>query len=75
MTGNRVALGHAYAMTRKGGEIVCVGIGATGQTYDFPHTDLVISEKVIRGSHLGGGDPHQDIPRYIDHLRGGSNAR
>jgi Zn-dependent alcohol dehydrogenase len=71
VTGNKVALGHAYAMARKGGEIVCVGIGATGQTYDFPHTDLVISEKVIRGSHLGGGDPHRDIPRYIDYLRAG----
>lgn len=71
MTGNEAALANAYAMTRKGGEIVCVGIGASGRSVGYPHTELVISEKVIRGSHLGGGAPHRDIPAYVDHFLAG----
>ena len=53
-------------MTRRGGEIVCVGIASYATRYDYPHTAIVGDEKMIRGSLLRSGQPHLDIPKYLE---------
>jgi alcohol dehydrogenase len=65
VSGSRSAMESSYAMTRRGGEIVCVGVGAFTDLYQYPHTALVTEEKVIRGSSLGSGLPERDIPLYL----------
>ena len=71
VTGNRIAMTDAFDMTRKGGEIVCVGLGDARDRYEYPHAQLVAQEKVLRGSFVGGGEPRRDIPQYLDYLRDG----
>lgn len=65
ISGSKAAVEPAIAITRKGGEIICVGAGRTGELYQFPHLQLVSEEKVLRGSLLGSGIGERDIPRYL----------
>ena len=65
VSGAKPAMTTAYAITSKGGEIICVGLGATNDMYQYPHAQLVASEKVIRGSLMGSGNAQRDIPRYV----------
>ena len=45
--------------------MICVGVGATGALHQYPHTQLVSEEKVLRGSLLGSGIADRDIPRVL----------
>lgn len=65
MSGSPAAMASANAITRKGGEIVCVGLGSAGQLYQYSHAMLVLEEKVFRGSFMGSAVPERDIPRYV----------
>lgn len=65
ISGSTAALAPAFAVTRKGGEVICVGVGATGAVHQYPHTQLVSEEKVLRGSLLGSGIADRDIPRFL----------
>lgn len=64
MSGARQAMDAAHAITRKGGEIVCVGLGSFEDRYDYAHFALVAEEKVIRGSYMGSSVAARDIPLY-----------
>lgn len=72
MSGAKTAMANAIAITRKGGEIVCIGLGATNDVYQYAHTLLVAEEKVIRGSVLGSGISERDIPLYLRLFMAGS---
>lgn len=82
ISGAKPAMVTANAITRKGGEVVCVGLGATGELYQYAHAGLVSSEKVLRGSLMGSSIAERDIPMYlqffldgrlpVDRLRSGS---
>jgi alcohol dehydrogenase len=65
ITGAKPALLSAFNMTRKGGEIICVGLGASGDFYQYLHTEMVVQEKALRGSLMGGGVGDRDIPLYV----------
>jgi Zn-dependent alcohol dehydrogenase len=65
VTGNKNALATAFAITRKGGDVICIGLGATGAMVEYPHTNLVGLQKGIRGSFMGGGNAVGDIARYV----------
>jgi Zn-dependent alcohol dehydrogenase len=65
ISGSKPAMTSAYAITRKGGEVVCVGLGATGDLYQYPHASLVAEEKAIRGSLMGSGVADRDIPMLL----------
>jgi len=71
ISGAKPAMGTANAITRKGGEIVCVGLGATQDLYQYPHAMLVAEEKSFRGSLMGGGMALRDIPLYLDFFKAG----
>ena len=61
----------ADAVTRKGGEIICVGLGATSDLYQYAHAMLVSEEKVFRGSLMGSGVAERDIPQLLRFYREG----
>jgi alcohol dehydrogenase len=65
ISGAESAVAPAFAMTRKGGEIICVGLGVAGKTYPYPHTAMVSEEKSIRGSLMGGGNAERDVPQLL----------
>jgi len=65
ISGARPAMVTANAITRKGGEVVCVGLGATGDLFQYAHAGLVSEEKVFRGSLMGSSIAERDIPLYL----------
>lgn len=71
MSGSKAGMATAYAIARKGGEIVCVGLGASSDQYSYPHTALVGEEKVIRGSLMGSCVPQRDLPLYMRYYQEG----
>lgn len=64
MSGVRSAMAQANAVTAKGGEIICVGLGGSNDMYEYAHAALVSQEKVFRGTEMGSSVPERDIPRY-----------
>lgn len=71
MTGAPPALKTGYEMLRPHGELISVGIGATGAQNSYDHTVLVSEERAIRGCFMGSCQPDRDIPRYVEHLTAG----
>jgi alcohol dehydrogenase len=71
ISGSKAAMTSAYAMTRKGGEVICVGLGASSELYQYPHAMLVSEEKAIRGSLMGSGVAERDIPLLLKLYRSG----
>ena len=71
ISGAKAAMTSANAITRKGGEIVCVGLGASGDLYQYAHAALVGEEKVFRGSFMGTCVPERDLPRYLKYYQDG----
>lgn len=65
ISGAKSAMATAFAITRKGGDVVCVGLGATGDIYGYPHSELVGQGKALRGVFLGDCVPERDIPLYL----------
>ncbi|MDQ8728240.1 zinc-binding dehydrogenase [Bradyrhizobium sp. LHD-71] len=65
VSGAKSAMATANAITRKGGEVICVGLGASNEMYQYAHAALVTEEKVFRGSFMGSCVPGRDIPRYL----------
>jgi alcohol dehydrogenase len=71
ISGAKSAMATANAITCKGGDVVCVGLGASGEMYQYPHTTLVAEQKGIRGSLMGAGVAERDIPLYIEFYKSG----
>jgi alcohol dehydrogenase len=65
ISGAKPAMAAANAITRKGGEIICVGLGASGEMYQYAHAMLVGEEKAFRGSFMGTGVVERDLPLYL----------
>ena len=71
MSGSKAAMTQAVAVTAKGGEIICVGLGASDDMYQYAHASLVSHEKVFRGTEMGSSMPGRDIPRYLQMYKDG----
>lgn len=71
VSGSKAAMASASAITRKGGEVICVGLGASGDLYQYAHAALVAEEKVFRGSFMGSCVPERDLPRYFKYFQDG----
>jgi NDMA-dependent alcohol dehydrogenase len=56
----------AFAVTRRGGTIVCVGVPSSDATVALPAPDLVRHEKIVTGSLYGSCRPRTDMPRILD---------
>jgi Zn-dependent alcohol dehydrogenase len=69
--GNAVVLAQAYALARRGGRIVTVGLPNPAQMLTIPAVSLVGDGKTLMGSYMGSSIPARDIPRYIALWRAG----
>lgn len=65
------AMDLAYAITGRGGTVVTAGLSPAGARFSFEQSELVSTEKAIRGSYMGSCVPVRDIPRFIDLQRQG----
>jgi len=59
-----------YALTKPQGRVVLVGVPAKGNNVSVYSLPLHFG-KTITGSHGGGSQPHEDIPRYHGLFRAG----
>jgi NDMA-dependent alcohol dehydrogenase len=57
---------QAYAATRRGGTVVCIGIPPVGAEASLPGPSLPRDEKVVTGSFYGSCRPHVDMPLLLD---------
>ena len=55
ISGALAALDTAEAIAAPGGEIVCVGVGKSDAAFPVRQFRIVTTERVIRGSFMGGG--------------------
>ncbi|HWV88027.1 MAG TPA: zinc-binding dehydrogenase [Capillimicrobium sp.] len=69
--GVAAAFEQAYAVTRRGGTTVAIGLADPAARVPFGPADLVATERVVRGSYMGSTVPERDIPRYVGLLRAG----
>lgn len=61
----------AYAMARKGGTVVVVGIAPTGEQAAINPVSLVRDEKTLKGSYYGSARCHVDMPKMVDLYQSG----
>lgn len=71
VSGAKPAMAAANAITRKAGEVICVGLGATNDMYQYAHAMLVSEEKAFRGSLMGSGIAVRDVPIYLKYFQEG----
>ncbi len=69
--GSPRALETAYAITRRGGTTVAVGMPGPHVTITLPQLSLAAEERVLKGSYMGSCVPSRDIPRYIGLFQSG----
>ncbi|MFM6828956.1 MAG: zinc-binding dehydrogenase [Novosphingobium sp.] len=69
--GKASALAQAYALARRGGRIVTVGLPNPAEQLSIPAVSLVGDGKTLMGSYMGSSIPARDIPRYIALWRAG----
>jgi S-(hydroxymethyl)glutathione dehydrogenase/alcohol dehydrogenase len=62
---------QSWAMTRRGGTCVVIGLVPLGVNVEIPGLDIVFSAKTMVGCSMGSNRFRVDMPRYIDfYLRG-----
>jgi Zn-dependent alcohol dehydrogenase len=69
--GSARVLADAYAVTRRGGTTVTVGLPDPKQELSIPAVTLVAEERTLRGSYLGSGVPARDVPAMVARYREG----
>ncbi len=70
--GSAETVESAYAMARKGGTVVVVGIAPMGETASINAVSLVREEKVLKGTYYGSARCHVDMPKMVDMYLSGS---
>ncbi len=69
--GIETAFAQAYAVTRRGGTTVAVGLPAPDRRISVPAVSVVAEERTIKGSYMGSAVPSRDLPRFIAMYRAG----
>jgi S-(hydroxymethyl)glutathione dehydrogenase/alcohol dehydrogenase len=64
---------QAFAMLRRGGQAIIVGVPKMEQMMEIPIAmELLVNEKQVRGSWYGGSDVLRDVPQLIDLYKDGT---
>lgn len=69
--GSVAALELAYAITRRGGTTVTVGLAHPDRHLSIQQASLVTEERTLKGSYVGSCVPVRDVPRFIGLFRRG----
>jgi len=71
ISGVMPAVNLAHAVSARGAEVIHVGVSTATAEFPMRQWPLVLEERSVRGSFMGGGVPGRDIPRYINLFQGG----
>jgi Zn-dependent alcohol dehydrogenase len=71
VVGRSAAIGTAYALTRRGGEVIVVGVAPATENHEINPFGLVFEGKSVKGSLYGECDLRRDIPAFVDLWRAG----
>ena len=63
--GSEQVLAQAYAVTRRGGTTVTMGLPHPQKMFSVPAVSLVAEERTVKGSYMGSAVPSRDIPRFV----------
>lgn len=63
--GSAAILAEAYAVTRRGGKTVAIGLPHPKQILQIPAVSIVGEERQVIGSYMGSAAPQRDIPRLL----------
>jgi NDMA-dependent alcohol dehydrogenase len=64
---------QAVKMTRRGGQVVLVGVPSRDVFLNIEvFADVLLQERKILGCWYGSSDPHRDVPRLIERYRDGT---
>lgn len=69
--GSAKVLAEAWAITRRGGTTVAIGLPHPSQQLTIPAAQLVGEARTLTGSYLGNAVPQRDIPMLIELWRAG----
>ena len=69
--GSGRALKTAYDITRRGGTTVAAGMPGPKVDITLSHLSIAAEERIIKGSYMGSGVAHRDIPKYLDMFQTG----
>jgi S-(hydroxymethyl)glutathione dehydrogenase/alcohol dehydrogenase len=69
--GNPKTMQQGYAMARRGGALVVVGVARIGAEVSFPAASIMLDEKRILGSLYGSCRPKLDAPKIVDLYKAG----
>jgi S-(hydroxymethyl)glutathione dehydrogenase/alcohol dehydrogenase len=63
--GRADTLQQAYGMVRRHGTVIAVGVPSFDATLQVPIVDLIMGEKVVKGSLYGSAQVASDFPRLV----------
>jgi NDMA-dependent alcohol dehydrogenase len=64
---------QAFAMVRRGGQAIIVGVPKMEQMMEIPIAmELLVNEKQVRGSWYGSSDVQRDVPRLVELYKDGT---
>ena len=63
--GRADVLRDAYESAGPGGQVVAIGLANPASRVEISPSQMVVNEKVLRGSYMGSAVPARDIPRYV----------
>lgn len=73
VVGATSTLQQAVSMTRRGGEIVVVGVSSKEAEFRIPAlAGLLVGALTIKGSWLGSTNFQNDVPKFLDFYRSGA---
>lgn len=61
----------AYAMVRRGGELVIVGMARVTDQFTLPAFDIFWNEKTVKGCKYGSAQVRRDFPRLVELIETG----
>jgi S-(hydroxymethyl)glutathione dehydrogenase/alcohol dehydrogenase len=71
--GLKATVEQAFAMARRGGQAIIVGVPKMEQMMEIPIAmELLVNEKQVRGSWYGSSNVKRDVPHLIDLYKNGT---
>ena len=71
VVGTAPTIRQAYSISRRGGNVTVVGVGAKTDEVTFNALELFFFGRTIRGSVFGGSDPKVDAPELLERTAAG----
>lgn len=64
--GSARVMEHAFALTRRGGTTVFIGLPHPSAELHLPALAIIAESRTLKGSYMGSSRPHEDIPAMAE---------